>query len=123
MVINRGSPMPPYVVSVGELVSTDVLLDPDDPTRAIVGNATSHFVGFHIGPAVINNVHLSEKCEGRPCVVHNPSDHHMRTGELIWRDDKGCFERRCPHGIGHPDPDDIGPCVHHGCDGCCGVPA
>jgi hypothetical protein len=33
------------------------------------------------------------------------------------------MERVCPHGVGHPDPDDInvilGPEKVHGCDGCC----
>lgn len=29
------------------------------------------------------------------------------------------MERMCPHGIGHPDPDEITLDVVHGCDGCC----
>lgn len=37
---------------------------------------------------------------------------------LNWRGDRGLIERRCPHGIGHPDPDTVGDTVH-GCDGCC----
>lgn len=75
------------------------------------------------------NVHAKTRCEGRPCVVHNPTDHHMRGFPLTWRDDRRIFERVCPHGIGHPDPDafafqlslpsgDDGWGVH-GCDGCC----
>jgi hypothetical protein len=47
--------------------------------------------------------------------------HHMRDWPLIWRNDRGIFERKCPHGIGHPDPDQGGPnfSAVHGCDGCC----
>lgn len=33
------------------------------------------------------------------------------------------MERICPHGVGHPDPDEIDLEVNakgiHGCDGCC----
>ena len=50
---------------------------------------------------------------------------------LHWRDDRYIFERICPHGIGHPDPDtlqhisqerskgDAEAEAVHGCDGCC----
>lgn len=70
-------------------------------------------------------------CDGHPCCIHDPSDHPMRDFPLFWRADRGLMERTCPHGIGHPDPDDI---AHkrrargekfaryesiHGCDGCC----
>lgn len=36
-----------------------------------------------------------------------------------WRGDRHLMERICPHGVGHPDPDDINPDGVHGCDGCC----
>lgn len=106
---------------------TSVMLDPDDPTRAIVGNATEELFGMHVGSATLQNVHLADQCAGRPCIIHNPSDHHMRSWDLVWRGDKGCFERTCPHGVGHPDPDNaaflrsIGKSYLsvHGCDGCC----
>jgi hypothetical protein len=72
-------------------------------------------------------VHNKKDCKGNYCVVHNPSDHHMRDWPLHWRDDRKIFERICPHGIGHPDPDDMAykkSIGHpdegiHGCDGCC----
>jgi hypothetical protein len=54
---------------------------------------------------VLINVHPMDNCVGRPCVVHNPSDHHMRSWPLHWRNDRGIFERICEHGTGHPDPD------------------
>ena len=40
------------------------------------------------------------------CVIHNRTAHHMQFWTLIWRNDRGIFERLCPeHGVGHPDPD------------------
>ena len=76
-------------------------------------------------------IHDPISCAGRPCVIHNPSDHSMRSFPTLWRGDRGIMERTCPHGIGHPDPDDMeyirlsrGDEVAraegvHGCDGCC----
>jgi hypothetical protein len=45
-------------------------------------------------------------------------------------DDKPPYtERICEHGVGHPDPDDVGywagrgyDITRHGCDGCCSPP-
>lgn len=66
------------------------------------------------------SVHAKHNCRGENCVIHKPSDHHMRDWDLIWRDDRGCFERLCPeHGVGHPDPDDRNHDGIHGCCGCC----
>jgi len=71
-------------------------------------------------------VHNRKLCEGRNCCIHNPSDHHMVTWQQNWRADRKIMERMCPHGVGHPDPDDadfrasIGDTdTVHGCDGCC----
>ncbi len=79
---------------------------------------------------LLDNVHSAETCTG-PCVLHNPSDHHMRSWRLLWRNDRGIFERICPtHGCGHPDPDQFdywrrtrqdGQGIH-GCCGCCRAP-
>lgn len=76
--------------------------------------------------SILHDVHSPSECAGRGCWVHNPSDHHMVTWRVVFRDDKGTAERMCPHGVGHPDPDDhafwltrgrnVG---FHGCDGCC----
>ena len=73
--------------------------------------------------------HDETQCAGRHCCIHNPSDHHMRDWPMSWRGDKGVMERTCPHGVGHPDPDDAaynirngrGHLTTHGCDGCCRV--
>ena len=43
------------------------------------------------------------------------------------RRESGLIERKCPHGIGHPDPDSVAEMEAtgrkgydvHGCDGCC----
>jgi hypothetical protein len=74
-------------------------------------------------------VHNKEDCKGEYCCIHNPSDHHMKNWPLHWRADRNLMERICPHGIGHPDPDDLafkkrcGSDMYiesiHGCDGCC----
>lgn len=78
----------------------------------------------------LRNVHEEIECMGRTCIIHSPTDHHMRSWPLHWRDDRKIFERICEHGIGHPDPDQfdywdsIGGIEEgvHGCDSCC-VPA
>lgn len=53
------------------------------------------------------------------CPIHSPSDHAMKEWPTHWRDDGRFMERICPHGIGHPDPDDPRAPGIHGCDGCC----
>lgn len=61
------------------------------------------------------------------CVIHAPSHHIMAAFPTRWRDDRSLMERICPHGIGHPDPDDLAYKARgyrryievHGCDGCC----
>lgn len=97
----------------------------------------------HIRIGTQRSVHSAQTCEGEACVIHNPSDHHMADWPMIRRYDHSppLIERRCPHGIGHPDPDSgawaeravanddelrwqsersDGTYVWiHGCDGCC----
>lgn len=71
-------------------------------------------------------IHSRDKCAGQACCIHNPSDHHMRDWTIILREST-LVERRCPHGIGHPDPDSLAYFERigvegmgvHGCDGCC----
>lgn len=85
--------------------------------------------GFEMGDGLLMvNVHAPEDCAGRHCVIHNPSDHHMREWKLNWRADRGLMERICPtHGTGHPDPDGLAYEISqgreyqgvHGCCGCC----
>ena len=74
--------------------------------------------------------HTADKCAGRPCAVHNPSNHCMVTFRQHWRSDwGGIMERICPHGVGHPDPDHLGYLATvmdaeslwaEGVHGCCG---
>lgn len=72
---------------------------------------------------VIVNVHSVSRCGGLPCTIHNRSAHSMRGFPQHWRGDRGIMERVCPHGTGHPDPDNSWPDNSHewvhGCDGCC----
>lgn len=85
---------------------------------------------LHADKIKLWNIHPQEKCAGRPCVIHHPTDHHMRGWRLHWRDDRGIFERICDHGIGHPDPDQFDYWEStgqdwqgvHGCDFCCVSP-
>jgi hypothetical protein len=76
-----------------------------------------------VGGEEIHNVHHRSKCAPGHCAIHNPSKHHMRPWKQHWRDDRGIIERICPHGIGHPDPDQPEWVDGvHGCDGCCHPP-
>jgi hypothetical protein len=68
---------------------------------------------------VIYGVHADGSCLGKYCTIHNMSNHHMRSFPQHWRNDRRIMERICPHGIGHPDPDDPTNNRIHGCDGCC----
>lgn len=78
---------------------------------------------WRVDGVTLYDVHDGVECAGRPCVIHNQSQHHMLDWTLNWRSDRGIFERMCPHGIGHPDPDNQeGYNSVHGCDGCCRPP-
>jgi hypothetical protein len=79
-------------------------------------------IALHNGTVL--EIHNPDRCAGSPCCIHNPSSHHMRDWPLNWRNDRGIMERLCPHGVGHPDPDDLRVRTVsaegvHGCDGCC----
>jgi hypothetical protein len=94
------------------------------------GPSTDDVLGANLGETILTNVHSQDKCAGRACVLHSPSAHHMVTWPTLFRADLGIMERICPHGIGHPDPDDLAFHVSlghdwlgvHGCDGCCVPP-
>ena len=84
---------------------------------------------YETGTGQIVHVHDKEQCKGNHCCIHNPSDHHMKDWPTNWRSDRYLMERICPHGVGHPDPDDLAFKERqgvdmkyegvHGCDGCC----
>ena len=68
--------------------------------------------------------HDEASCHETYCTLHNRSNHSMRSFPQEWRGDILLMERICPHGIGHPDPDDHVLINYpdmgiHGCDGCC----
>lgn len=91
----------------------------------VVG-VTDGLYGAYLGVTGIRT-HTPDKCAGRNCVVHNPSEHHLLSWPIVYRSDKGTVERTCLHGVGHPDPDDAAfqkangrdYLLIHGCDGCC----
>lgn len=72
-----------------------------------------------VGGQRLYSVHDRTACAGRACTIHNPSAHHMSEWSQNFREDRYLMERICPHGVGHPDPDDPNPDTVHGCDGCC----
>lgn len=68
-------------------------------------NQASASTGVQVGERPLY-VHARSACEDDPaCVIHKPSDHHMKDWPLNWRGDTGVMERICSHGCGHPDPD------------------
>lgn len=71
---------------------------------------------------ILHNVHSGDTCKGRPCTIHNRSDHCMRDFPQHWRSDRRIMERICPCGIGHPDPDSPWHLMPNddGTHGCCG---
>lgn len=77
---------------------------------------------------ILMNAHDRATClsTGRPCVLHNPTDHAQSSFPLIWRNDQGIFERLCPCGIGHPDSDQHEcwasiDAMYKSVHGCCGI--
>ena len=74
------------------------------------------------------SLHIAEdNCYRYGCVIHSPTEHHMRSWPLNWRDDRKFMERICPCGVGHPDPDQMsfirrtkGKDTMEGVHGCCG---
>jgi len=71
------------------------------------------------GGSFMTRVHDQSQCAGDFCTIHFNSRHHMEDWPQHWRSDRRLMERICPHGVGHPDPDDPNPDKSHGCDGCC----
>lgn len=79
--------------------------------------------------------HPRDRCDGRHCCIHNPSDHALKAAPMEWNDRMGRTERICDHGQHHPDPDHLTYVLdhegmlayfqhkyHHPCDGCCKLP-
>jgi hypothetical protein len=89
-------------------------------------NQAEPVLGRQVGERTIL-IHNTGQCKGEGCAFHNPSDHHMIDWSMNYRWETGVLERFCPHGVGHPDPDDTAWHVSqgrtwtsiHGCDGCC----
>ena len=114
-----------YAALVGEIKNlAKVVLGKRKPQEPEIPDPYANMERYQlVGCDRILWVHSREKCAGEFCCIHNPSDHHMREWPQNWRGDRGLMERICPHGIGHPDPDDPATKTQyggiHGCDGCC----
>ncbi len=76
--------------------------------------------------------HPADRCTGRHCCIHNPSDHPLKNAPLHWNDVMRRTERECSHGQLHPDADHLSYVLetfgmldyfrhkhHRPCDGCC----
>lgn len=72
--------------------------------------------------------HPPDRCAGSNCCIHNPSKWPLATAPLVWHGYYKRMYRRCPHGICHPDVDEIAYLARvtgddgwgvHTCDGCC----
>jgi hypothetical protein len=89
-------------------------LDPDH------GGTDEGYLLEHNTTQLMRSVHPADRCaDDEACTIHNRSNHPMRGWPQYWRGDRNMMERICPHGVGHPDPDEINPDTVHGCDGCC----
>lgn len=103
----------------------DVLEEDETEVKISLDNLVEGVDYYKTGTGqILTNIHKEEDCKGSPCLIHNPSNHIMRDFPTHWRDDRRIMERICPHGVGHPDPDDIKVRTDewegvHGCDGCC----
>ena len=82
-------------------------------TRFLVDGWISDEGGKSFGPTPLTMLHQAGACgnkrasvKGRPCVVHNPSDHGMRGWPLIWDARQSRMRRLCPHDVEHPDLND-----------------
>lgn len=84
---------------------------------------------WNVGGYRLTRVHDSSGCEGRACMIHNPSDNIQNREDWPYhfRNDRGIWERLCEHKVGHPDKDEYaffasigrGHEGIHGCDRCC----
>lgn len=89
------------------------ILDPVDQRNVLIGDV------------LLRGVHPIRLCSGRVCVIHNPSDHHMRLWPVLVDDPFVMVRRVCEHGVVHPDPDEAArpgvtaATLVHVCDGCC----
>ena len=75
-------------------------------------NGEAHIIGKQRTVATFDDdlriaIHDQSKCAGRHCVIHDPSNHHMRNLPLVWNSMYRRTERICSCGARHPDPDHI----------------
>jgi len=107
-----------------EVIDTEVSSTGDTVDVVAVVNAHG------VKPTLLMTHSAAAHSANQPCIIHNRNPvarENVEGWPYLWRLDRGFFERICPHGIGHPDPDYVaylaatkhdGDTVH-GCDGCC----
>jgi hypothetical protein len=94
-------------------------------------------IQLHDGSLAVN-IHPQRWCKGRPCAVHNPSDHALKDAPMNWDSNNGdgLFLRICHHDVAHPDYDSLAHLIgqtdtfsevftyRHICcvEKCCGIP-
>lgn len=108
-------------------VAEDVICDhPTITEDTCTTCGREHVARLEHSEETLQGVHPDGTCIGETCTIHHRSNHSMRAYRQQWRGDRGIMERICPHGVGHPDPDEYklhGPDADryatHGCDGCC----
>lgn len=106
------------------------------PKQEIVGTHANGRERWVLGDGqMLLGVHpVAVECLEHSCVIHNPSDHHMRGWSLRITSPGGLMQRVCTHGAYHPDPDSLDYFVRnklfdqvaegfHTCDGCCSASA
>lgn len=87
-----------------------VFFEPTETTYMLENNSN----------VILENVHKAAECVGDTCAIHKKTKHRMRGMPQVWRPDRGIIERRCLHGVGHPDPDSPFPKgSHEWIHGCC----
>ena len=115
--LGAGAEVADLELHASNLLGYDVTIKTYDSTLPPMRNDNEFVTGTG---QTLRNVHAPSVCHGQWCLIHNPSEHSMRDFPTHWREDRGFMERICPHGVGHPDPDDPIADPIHGCDGCCG---
>ena len=96
-----------YLRRMGSSYEDTSIIAPDEPRTHQLEHSEEWIV----------NTHHSVLCAGRPCTIHNRTDHPLRTWRQAWVNNR--IMRMCPHQMAHKDPDETGrkQCVR--CDQCC----
>lgn len=102
-------------------LSSQELAADGEPFRVVFEPTETNYMLENNSNVILENVHKAAECVGDTCAIHKKTKHHMRGMPQVWRPDRGIIERRCPHGVGHVDPDSPFPKgSYEWIHGCCG---